>query len=121
MTNPFTRLGLARKGRIGRRRFWALGALLWGGFAVLYVFLENTLGRGATLVLYPPFFIAMAALMALRFHDRDKSGWWSLLVALPVLGPLWLFWQLALRAGTNGANRFGPDPRQAGRDYLTVA
>jgi len=94
---------------------------LWGAFSVLFIFMETALGRDATLVLYPPFFWIAAVLMGKRFHDRDKSAWWCLMVAIPVLGPLWLFWQLALRGGSRGDNRFGANPRTADRDYLTLA
>jgi hypothetical protein len=32
-----------------------------------------------------------------------------LALAVPVLGALWLFWELALRRGTPGLNRYGAD------------
>ena len=121
MTIFITRTMLGTNGRIGRRTFWAGMTALWGGFAILFIFLETTLGRDATLVLYPPFFWIATVLMGKRFHDRDKSAWWGLMVAIPVLGPLWQFWQLALRGGSKGDNRFGANPRTAGRDYLTLA
>lgn len=46
-----------------------------------------------------------------RLHDINYSGWWYLLVVVPVVGFLvylvLLFWR-----GTKGANRFGQDPLQ---------
>lgn len=121
MTISITRKMLGIKGRIGRRAFWAGMMALWAVFSVLFIFMETTFGRGATLVLYPPFFWIAAVLMGKRFHDRDKSAWWCLMVAIPVLGPLWLFWQLAIRGGSKGDNRFGANPRTVDRDYLTLA
>lgn len=44
-----------------------------------------------------------------RLHDRDMSGWWLLLVLIPVLGALILLFFFVQR-GTEGPNRFGADP-----------
>ena len=46
-----------------------------------------------------------------RLHDRDKSGWWYLLVFLPLIGAIILLVWFVQR-GTPGSNRFGPDPLQ---------
>lgn len=46
-----------------------------------------------------------------RAHDRNKSGWWTLLYILPYIGWLWAFIELGFFEGTKGPNRFGPDPR----------
>jgi uncharacterized membrane protein YhaH (DUF805 family) len=77
-----------------------------------------------------------AAICSKRMHDRDHSAWWAmafspllLVILLPLLGPnpvlestvgvillpccpfaLWLFIQLGFLKGTDGPNRFGPDP-----------
>ena len=44
-----------------------------------------------------------------RLHDRDMSGWWYLLVLIPLLGALVLLY-FFVQKGTDGPNRFGPDP-----------
>jgi uncharacterized membrane protein YhaH (DUF805 family) len=44
-----------------------------------------------------------------RLHDIDRTGWWYLLILIPVLGALVLLFFFVQR-GTVGANRFGPDP-----------
>jgi len=44
-----------------------------------------------------------------RLHDRDMSGWWYLLVFIPLLGALILIFFFVQR-GTVGPNRFGADP-----------
>lgn len=46
-----------------------------------------------------------------RAHDRNKSGWWTLLYILPYIGWLWALIELGCLEGTKGPNRFGPDPR----------
>nr|WP_321445240.1 DUF805 domain-containing protein [uncultured Cohaesibacter sp.] len=49
------------------------------------------------------------AAMVRRLHDSDKSGWWFLIIFIPLLGVLYFFY-LLIRRGTDGPNRFGPDP-----------
>ncbi len=44
-----------------------------------------------------------------RLHDRDRSGWWYWLWLVPLVGGIvMLVW--FCRRGTQGPNRFGPDP-----------
>jgi uncharacterized membrane protein YhaH (DUF805 family) len=111
---------IAFRGRISRGAFWVAGLALLATFAVLFVFLDATLGRGATWILYPPFFWAAAALAVKRLHDRALRPWRLALAVIPVIGPLWLFISLALRSGTPGENQYGEDPRLVDADYLTV-
>jgi uncharacterized membrane protein YhaH (DUF805 family) len=49
-------------------------------------------------------------LYAKRWHDRDKSGWWSLIGLIPIIGGLWMLIELGFLRGTEGPNRFCPDP-----------
>jgi uncharacterized membrane protein YhaH (DUF805 family) len=48
-----------------------------------------------------------AAIAAKRWHDRDKSGWWSLISFVPVLGPLWAVFELGSLPGNPGSNKYG--------------
>jgi uncharacterized membrane protein YhaH (DUF805 family) len=50
------------------------------------------------------------AIYAKRWHDRNKSGWWSLIMLVPIIGGIWMLVELGFLRGTEGANRFGPDP-----------
>lgn len=45
-----------------------------------------------------------------RLHDQDKSGWFLLLVLIPILGALVLLVFMFLE-GTAGDNKYGPDPK----------
>jgi uncharacterized membrane protein YhaH (DUF805 family) len=47
-----------------------------------------------------------------RLHDTDRSGWWVLLVFIPLVGAIVLIVWYCSR-GTEGSNRFGPDPLTA--------
>jgi uncharacterized membrane protein YhaH (DUF805 family) len=54
-------------------------------------------------------FIPLISLSVRRLHDIGKSGWWYLLIFIPVLGSLLLlFW--AAKKSEDGENRFGSNP-----------
>jgi len=48
------------------------------------------------------------ALAVRRLHDRDKSGWFVLLMFIPIVNFYILY--LFVTSGTDGPNRFGEDP-----------
>jgi uncharacterized membrane protein YhaH (DUF805 family) len=45
-----------------------------------------------------------------RWHDRNKSGWWSLILFVPLIGFVWFLVELGFLRGTEGPNTYGPDP-----------
>ncbi|WP_316861341.1 DUF805 domain-containing protein [uncultured Cohaesibacter sp.] len=49
-----------------------------------------------------------------RLHDVGKSGWWVLIILIPLLGALYLS-HLQLKKGMIGPNLYGPDPNEATR------
>lgn len=52
------------------------------------------------------------AVTARRLHDIDKSGWWILLIFVPIVGWIVLVvWEI--RKGDDDSNRFGADPLAA--------
>lgn len=54
-------------------------------------------------------FLPSIAVGVRRLHDLDKSGWWYLLVLIPLIGTLILIFFYVQR-GTEGPNQYGPDP-----------
>ncbi len=54
-----------------------------------------------------------------RLHDTERSGWWMLLILVPLVGAIVLIVWFATR-GTVGQNRFGADPL-SGQASLTHA
>ena len=44
-----------------------------------------------------------------RFHDLDKSGWFVLLLFVPLLNVAVILYLIVCK-GTDGENQFGPDP-----------
>lgn len=53
--------------------------------------------------------IPSLAVSARRLHDTDRSGWWYLLIFVPIVGVIVLLIWFAAK-GTSGDNRFGADP-----------
>jgi uncharacterized membrane protein YhaH (DUF805 family) len=49
-----------------------------------------------------------------RFHDRDKSGWWVLIIFVPYIGSIWQIVECGFFSGSAGSNRFGPPPGSGG-------
>ena len=124
-------LFLSYRGRIGRGAYWLgtfvvllaeLGAIafllkLSGGTLaqlaaaereaaqVSRVVLMHVLlpvGIVSLLFLYPTY-----ALYTKRWHDRNKSGWWSLIGFVPLFGGLWLLIELGFLGGDDGENDYG--------------
>lgn len=104
------------RGRIGRRAFWLhqLAFVMIGIPLFFPVFLlthpDKTRGWMWVVFIFWPALWSLLAVQVKRWHDRNKSGWWPLIISVPVIGQLWAFAELTLLRGTSGENRFGPDP-----------
>jgi uncharacterized membrane protein YhaH (DUF805 family) len=109
---------LSPQGRVGRQDWWLKYVLAFIVISVVASVLDASLGLVDPETGYGP--IAIVALLVMlypaivvnikRFHDRNKSGWWVLIVLIPVVGALWLLIEGGFLRGTVGQNRFGPDP-----------
>nr|WP_280638273.1 DUF805 domain-containing protein [Hymenobacter sp. 5317J-9] len=55
-------------------------------------------------------FIPGLAVGVRRLHDVGKSGWFTLIVFVPLVGAIWLL-VLACTEGTPGPNQYGEDPK----------
>lgn len=56
-------------------------------------------------------FVAGIMMLARRLHDLDKSGWWMLLLCVPLVNILFYIYILFFK-GTEGPNQYGEDPLQ---------
>jgi len=103
-------------GRIDRKS-WALGFLAFFVFLftvpqLLIRFIpDNALNNAFPIVFGFILLLSQIFLFSLhvrRLHDTNKSGWWSLLQFVPIVG-LFLF-VLLLRKGDNASNTYGEAP-----------
>ncbi|TBT51038.1 DUF805 domain-containing protein [Vibrio parahaemolyticus] len=46
-----------------------------------------------------------------RLHDIGRSGWWLLIVLIPIIGVLVLLY-FTVSKGNSGSNRYGSDPKE---------
>lgn len=77
----------------------------------LNMLLSHDLGFIALIVVQ----VVTGVVMIKRCHDLDMSGFAVLAIVVPVLGWLWLGYQLGFREGTDEPNRFGPSPKSSYR------
>ena len=122
------------KGRISRRDFWVGAVSILVLESLLAIYLEQVfnvpveelsgpnLSDARLLEIYDQlveigllinviFLWPWISVIGKRCHDRNKSGWWTLLAYVPVIGSLWSFIELGLMRGKPGTNRYGADPR----------
>ena len=101
--------------RIGRLRYIAYGmglmllaivpALLCGFIMVI----APAIGWPLFAILEIGLWVMSVGFMVRRLHDMDKSGWWSLLIIVPLVN-LILALFLLFAPGSDGENRFGEPP-----------
>ncbi|MFM2422859.1 MAG: hypothetical protein RL291_1389 [Pseudomonadota bacterium] len=129
----------AFNGRINRGKFW-LGQVL--GLVISYALLGASAFLSPGLFTYdgvgalPPVhpltwvFLGLAFLVAIwislatmikRCHDRGKSGWWSLIVLIPIAGFIWMIIELGTFEGEPGTNAWGPNPLGPQTGHAAVA
>lgn len=64
-------------------------------------------------------FIPGLAVSVRRLHDVGKSGWYYLLILLPIIGWIWLL-ILFFTEGDSGPNEYGPDPKNPYEDINEI-
>ena len=110
-------------GRASRSEYWY--------FTLFYLILSFIVGMIDALVLNPMMGVAPAdvaqggilriivalallvpsiALIIRRLHDTGKSGWWLLIVLIPIVGALVLLYFYVVDS-ERGMNRFGMNPK----------
>lgn len=93
-------------GRAARSEFWWFTLFTLVTSLVLQALGGEVLGGiFALAVLLPGIGVAVR-----RLHDVERSGWWYLLVLIPLIGALILIFAFFIHRGTEGPNRFGADP-----------
>ena len=104
-------------GRARRSEYWYF-ILCYYIIAILAVVLDNTLGFANDLTGYG--FITLAvtlghilpslSLVVRRLHDVGKSGWFYLIILIPIIGFIWIL-ILLCSDGVKEENKWGTNPK----------
>jgi len=113
-------------GRVNRAKFWLVALGIFVLEVIIFAVLGGTtamstdpqqamanIGPVAGVVLFVFGVVALWISIAVaikRYHDRNKSGWWVLIVFVPIIGGLWYLIECGFLRGTPGPNDYGPDP-----------
>jgi uncharacterized membrane protein YhaH (DUF805 family) len=113
------------QGRIGRLQWWGAQLIIFILLAVPFfivgmgvsdmseerirqVFASNGL---ALIIMFLAFYVLAVwmnvAVTVKRYHDRNKSGFWFLIVFIPFIGGIWQLVECGFLSGTGGANDYG--------------
>ena len=109
-------LYLSPKGRLNRFGYWVKFAIpifiLTALAGVLDMALGSTPDGTGVFSIIVNILIIWPSLVGgiKRCHDRNKSGWFLLIMLIPVIGVIWALIDLGFLKGTPGTNRFGPSP-----------
>jgi len=103
-------------GRISRSQYW-IGFLVFVVVAFVVGLALGAMGSGGNgepgileILLNIALIPLVFAVYIKRFHDLGKSGWFSLLLIVPLVNILvGIFW-LGFVKGTDGPNEYGEDP-----------
>jgi len=108
------------RSRLSRGQFWLRAMCTWILFYLAWSLLGSPTAPAVVWIVNGITVAFLAILCIRRLHDRDLSGWWLLVVLVPVAGAAWLVWQMAFRRGVLQGNRWGEDPVARRGDYLVV-
>jgi uncharacterized membrane protein YhaH (DUF805 family) len=70
-------------GVASRPEFW-----WWTLFTVVTAMLLGTISSTLNIVFNLAALLPSIAVMARRLHDTDRSGWWQLLMLIPIIGAI---------------------------------
>ena len=93
------------KSRARRSEFWYFELFCVLISILLSLFSEELATIAMLITLIPNIAVSVR-----RLHDIDRSGWWMLIVFVPIIGiGLLLFW--AAQEGNSQFNQYGPSPK----------
>jgi len=105
--------------RAQRKEFWFFVLFYVGGVFILTVIdiAANTYDEESGIGLFSSIFLLLTfipylAVSVRRIHDTNRTGWWVLILIIPLIGAIWLIVLYCLR-GNQGENKFGEDPLSA--------
>jgi uncharacterized membrane protein YhaH (DUF805 family) len=112
----FTKKYFTFSGRASRSEYW----LCVVAYMVLYIvamILDFSFGLWSeeagigtfSGIVFVATLIPTTAVAVRRLHDTNRVGWWYLIIIVPLFGVIALVVMFCLK-GTDGDNRFGPNP-----------
>ena len=116
-------------GRIGRMQWWlaqlAILVVIAAAIAAIMVAVgpnEPSSAKASVVLIVCAVCVLIVwinlACTVKRFHDRDKSGWWVLVIFVPYIGAIWQIVECGFLSGSSGSNRFGTAARLGRRPFL---
>ncbi len=105
------------EGRIPRSTYWLKFILPYLVIYLVLLLLDHalgTVGRDPSVGILSGIFSLVAlypyiAVAVKRCHDRGRSGWFLLVLLIPLVN-IWPAVELGFLRGTVGPNEYGPDP-----------
>jgi uncharacterized membrane protein YhaH (DUF805 family) len=109
---------LGFEGRIGRGAFWAVQLPLLVLDWLYLTHIDPLLARwfpysvfeglAFALIVVAPLVWAQCAITVKRCHDRGRSGFWTLLLLIPIVGQVWLLVDCGMLAGVTASAPTAP-------------
>jgi uncharacterized membrane protein YhaH (DUF805 family) len=122
-------------GRATRFQYWMTALFTTAVWAAFMAFVFMTMPEGGfgsdeevvaalmgrylipLIVLFVLTFWLTLSVAVRRYHDRDKSGLWYLVVLIPYIGAIWQLVECGFLRGTPGTNSYGPPVGANPEDY----
>ncbi len=105
-------------GRMSRSDYWTRAFPIFFVYSIIvnsifYIESESSELPIVSFILSLPSIWPALAVIIKRLHDRDRSGWFFCTLFIPLANAVFAIWiiiEVWFLKGTDGENRFGPDP-----------
>jgi len=88
-------------GRASRSEYWWFFL-----FVIVLDIIANAININLYFIIVVGLFLPSLAVLIRRLHDTNTSGWFALLLLIPLIGPLVLLYFMVIK-GTEGPNNYG--------------
>lgn len=97
-------------GRARRKEYWFFVLFSFIITSVLS-FIDMNLGIGLASIYSLAVLLPSIAVLVRRLHDTGRSGWWALLMLIPLIGAIVLI-VFTVQDSKPGKNQFGNNPKE---------
>ena len=108
------------EGRARRSEYWyffLFYLIISYGSVFLAGIIDPTLSLVVSGIITLGFFIPNLAVTVRRLHDTGKSGWWILIVLIPLIGFI-VYLVFMCTDGEPGSNQYGQNPKEESDDLM---